>query len=175
MSDKVLTVDEAQTASLAELRADIIRSAARGQGPTFISAKLDLLIAAAAQSSDDSVRALREACLVAADTLTTVDEWMGHASTRQAAQDALWRLNRAVQRAGIPTHVSNDLRWRGSIIRALEQAGLGIGECGTVRIRRKTDLPHMHASGTQITPDRLWSVITQWGDHEEREAIGRPL
>lgn len=172
MDDRILTVDEAATASLADLRRDILRSASRGQGPTFLAQKLDLLVAAATANSDDNVKALREACLIAADSLATVDEWLGHASTRQAAQDALWRLTRALQRAGIPTLINSDLRWRGSIIRALEQAGLGIGECGTVRVRRKTDLPHMHASGTQVTPDRLWSVVSQWGDQEEREAIG---
>lgn len=44
----VLTLDEARSndISIEERRADIIRSAARGQGPTFIAAKLDMLIAA---------------------------------------------------------------------------------------------------------------------------------
>lgn len=40
----ILQLEEAQMASIDELRADIIRSAARGQGPTFIAAKLDMLI-----------------------------------------------------------------------------------------------------------------------------------
>jgi hypothetical protein len=43
----VMSLDEAHMATLAELRADIIRSAAAGQGPTFIAAKLDILIAKA--------------------------------------------------------------------------------------------------------------------------------
>jgi transposase-like protein len=42
-----MSLDEAHMATLAELRADIIRSAAAGQGPTFIAAKLDILIAKA--------------------------------------------------------------------------------------------------------------------------------
>ena len=37
--------------SVEELRADIIRSAARGQGPTFIAAKLDLLIGKAREAT----------------------------------------------------------------------------------------------------------------------------
>jgi hypothetical protein len=41
----VMTLDEARCdISVEERRADIIRSAARGQGPTFIAAKLDMLI-----------------------------------------------------------------------------------------------------------------------------------
>lgn len=43
----VLSLEEARMVSLEDLRADIIRSAARGQGPTFIAAKLDILIAKA--------------------------------------------------------------------------------------------------------------------------------
>lgn len=41
----VATLDEAHTLSVDDLRADIIRSAAAGQGPTFIATKLDLLMA----------------------------------------------------------------------------------------------------------------------------------
>lgn len=47
----ILQLEEAQMASIDELRADIIRSAARGQGPTFIAAKLDMLIAKARAQS----------------------------------------------------------------------------------------------------------------------------
>jgi hypothetical protein len=47
----VLTLDEASILPVAELRADIIRSAARGQGPTFIAAKLDYLIAGVRKAS----------------------------------------------------------------------------------------------------------------------------
>jgi hypothetical protein len=42
----VLFLEEARLVSLDDKRADIIRSAARGQGPTFIAAKLDMLIEA---------------------------------------------------------------------------------------------------------------------------------
>ena len=45
----VMTLDETRDASLDDLRADIIRSAAQGQGPTFIAAKLDMLIERAKQ------------------------------------------------------------------------------------------------------------------------------
>ncbi len=43
----VLQLEEARMVSLEDLRADIIRSAAQGQWPTFIAAKLDILIAKA--------------------------------------------------------------------------------------------------------------------------------
>lgn len=45
----VMTLDEIRGATLEELRADIVRSAARGQGPTFIAAKVDRLIELARQ------------------------------------------------------------------------------------------------------------------------------
>lgn len=44
MATSVMQLEEARMATLQDLRADIIRSAARGQGPTFIAAKLDMLI-----------------------------------------------------------------------------------------------------------------------------------
>lgn len=41
----VMSLDEARcNVSVEDRKADIIRSAARGQGPTFIAAKLDMLI-----------------------------------------------------------------------------------------------------------------------------------
>jgi hypothetical protein len=49
--DGILQLEEARMVSLEDLRADIIRSAARGQGPTFIAAKLDILIAKATFAS----------------------------------------------------------------------------------------------------------------------------
>lgn len=46
VNSPVLTVDEARpVVSVERLRRDLICSAARGQGPTFIAAKIDLLIA----------------------------------------------------------------------------------------------------------------------------------
>jgi hypothetical protein len=47
MATSVMQLEEARMATLEDLRVDIIRSAARGQGPTFIAAKLDMLIAKA--------------------------------------------------------------------------------------------------------------------------------
>lgn len=119
---------------------------------------------------EQRVKVLEAVCALAVETLTTVDDWQGHASTRQAAVDALFRLSRALQRAGFPSRVTDDLRWRGSIIRALEQAGVGLDEDGVaVRVRMKRDQPWQHASGPVISPDRLWSIVWQHGSAEDVE------
>jgi hypothetical protein len=55
----VMSVDEARSASVDALRTDLIRSAARGQGPTFIAAKLDLLIARAQETLHQEIEAWR--------------------------------------------------------------------------------------------------------------------
>lgn len=118
---------------------------------------------------DPQPSTIEAACGVAVEMLQTVDDWIGMASTRQAAVDAMWRLRRTLQRAGFRVHVRDDLRWRGSILRALEQAGLGVGEDGIlVRVRMPDDQPWQHASGPIVTPDRLASYVHQHGTTAER-------
>ncbi len=68
----------------------------------------------------------------AAQTLETVDRWLGHASTHNAAMDALWRLRRALWSIGL-NGVRDDLDWRGSLIEALERVGFRAGEDGDIR------------------------------------------
>lgn len=68
----------------------------------------------------------------AAQTLETVDRWLGHASTHNAAMDALWRLRRALWGIGL-NGVRDDMDWRGSLIEALERAGFRAGEDGDIR------------------------------------------
>jgi hypothetical protein len=114
------------------------------------------------EATPDEIERLREVAQIATDTLQTVDEWLGMASTRQAATDALWRLTRALGRAGYPVRVHDDLRWRGSIIRACEQAGIGLGEDHvTMRVRLDTDKPWQHASGPVLTPDKVRRLIRE--------------
>jgi hypothetical protein len=49
----VMSLDEARLdLSIEERRTDLIRSAARGQGPTFIAAKLDMLIECVRQHNE---------------------------------------------------------------------------------------------------------------------------
>lgn len=62
--------------------------------------------------------------MLARETLNVVDDWLGHASTRQAATDSLWRLGRALERVGFPwTAAPDSLKWRGSLVRELNAAG----------------------------------------------------
>jgi hypothetical protein len=76
---------------------------------------------------EDALRAevaqLRNLCDVANSAYSTVDEWLGQASTYQAAKDALWRMGRALRQAGYETDHKNNLDWRGSILKELNDAG----------------------------------------------------
>lgn len=62
-----------------------------------------------------------------ADAIEAVDAWLGQASTRQYALDALWRARRALEAAGEPVTIRNEAGpgWRGSVFRAIEVCGLG--------------------------------------------------
>lgn len=95
------------------------------------------------------LKSLRELAGIAAETLKAVDNWLGHAGTREAAMDALWRLTRILERAGFPTPLEH-LAWRGQLIRAMEEAGLGIGEDGAMRVRQAGDKYWEPASGPLI-------------------------
>ncbi|HET9184345.1 MAG TPA: hypothetical protein VFP59_19660 [Candidatus Angelobacter sp.] len=92
------------------------------------------------------LHALREIAGITAETLRTVDDWMGHASTREAAMDSLWRLRRLLERAGFKMPLQH-LEWRGQVLRALEEAGLGIGPDGAIRVRQPSDKYWQPATG----------------------------
>jgi hypothetical protein len=95
------------------------------------------------------LKLLREIAGVAVETLRSVDDWLGHASTREAAMESLWRLTRILERAGFQAPHEH-LAWRGQIIRALEEAGLGLGDDGRVRLRSVSDRYWEPASGPLI-------------------------
>jgi hypothetical protein len=95
------------------------------------------------------LRALRELAGITAETLRTVDEWLGQASTREAAMDALWRLKRILERVGFKTPLEH-LEWRGQIVRALEEAGLGVGTDGAIRVRQPKDKYWQPATGPLV-------------------------
>lgn len=84
----------------------------------------------------DDIELLRFALLVATETLVTVDNWLGHAGTQNAAHDALWRLRRLLWGLGLnPVDTLNcsALEWRGSLIEALERSGFRGSEDGDIR------------------------------------------
>jgi hypothetical protein len=66
---------------------------------------------------------LEQICQVANDALSCIEEWQGMASTKQAAYDSLWRLHRALQSAGWEYNWKDNLDWRGSILKELNDAG----------------------------------------------------
>jgi hypothetical protein len=71
---------------------------------------------------------------VAAETLTVIDDWLGHASTREAAEDSMRRLWRALQAVGFNRNVRDNLGWRGSLLRAMDRAGIGCGGDDEIRL-----------------------------------------
>lgn len=69
------------------------------------------------------IEQLEKICEIANFTLSVIDEWLGMASTRQAADDSIWRLHRALQQAGWDYKWRGNLEWRGSILKELNDAG----------------------------------------------------
>lgn len=74
-------------------------------------------------TSKAEVERLKNLCIIASQTMTVIDEWMGAASTRQAAMDSMWRLNRALEQNGFPYENRHILDWRGSVLHELNDAG----------------------------------------------------
>jgi hypothetical protein len=103
------------------------------------------------------LQALREIAGITAETLRTVDDWLGNACTREAAMESLWRLRRVLESLGYAMPLEH-LAWRGQIIRAMEEAGLGLGADGAIRIRQPRDRYWEPATGAPIK-EVLQSVI----------------
>jgi hypothetical protein len=83
----------------------------------------------------DDIEILRFALLVAAETFCTVEDWLGQASTRNAAYDSLHRLRRVFGGLGLNPVSSKEspLEWRGSLVEGLEQVGCRMGYDGRLR------------------------------------------
>ncbi len=105
---------------------------------------------------------------VAAETLTAIDDWLGSASTREAAEDSIRRLWRALQAVGFDGHVRDNLGWRGSLLRAMDRAAIGHGEDDEIRLRTARDLPWMRATGPRVK-DLLAGVSELSGGIEGEE------
>lgn len=100
---------------------------------------------------------LEDLARIAFDTVRTLDDWLGHASTRNAPVDALWRLRRALEAEGFEDPVHRDLEWRGSLPQAMERSGIGPGEDDELRLRTSRDQP-FPASWCSTTPICLTST-----------------
>lgn len=66
---------------------------------------------------------LKGICQATRDTLGTIDDWLGSASTQQAAKDSMWRLQRRLQQAGFEYSWRNALEWRHVTLKELNEAG----------------------------------------------------
>lgn len=80
-----------------------------------------------AQGERDQLRAVAKATR---DTLTVIDEWLGMASTREAAIDSMRRLERLLSAVGFEYTWKGILDWRGSLIDELWQACFYVGPDG---------------------------------------------
>lgn len=92
---------------------------------------------------------LRELAAATADTMATINNWLGHAGTRESAMDSIWRLTRILASLGweLPT---DNLRWRGQLVRALDEAGIGLGDDDVIRVRLPEDHSWQAASGAPV-------------------------
>lgn len=99
---------------------------------------------------DSRLESLEKVAQVAAETLTTIEDWLGQASTREAAEGSIRRLWRALQAAGFGDQIREPLGWRGVLLRAMDCAGIGYGEDDEIRIRSALDRPWMWATGPRV-------------------------
>lgn len=117
--------------------------------------------------AEAGLAAMQHALKVCAETWNTVDEWLGSASTRQAAMDALWRMRRALEAAGYPTNESirDNISWRGSVLESMERAGIGRGSDNEIRFRLLVDPPWAQASGPRLA--EYVNGLRRYARHEE--------
>jgi hypothetical protein len=92
---------------------------------------------------------LRELAGITADTIVAIENWLGSAGTRESAMDSIWRLTRILQSFGYRLPLEN-LKWRGQMVRALEESGLGMGSDGTIRVRMPEDKYWQPATGVPV-------------------------
>jgi hypothetical protein len=92
---------------------------------------------------------LRQVAGITAQTILTIDNWLGHVGTREAAMDSLWRLMRILESAGYKRPLEH-LEWRGQLVRAMEEAGIGLGNDGTLRVRQAADKYWEPATGALV-------------------------
>jgi hypothetical protein len=89
----------------------------------------------------------REIGTATAEMITCIQNWLGAASTREAAMESIWRVSRLLQRHGFQAHPQNELEWRGVIIKAMDEAGIGLGDDDKIRLRTPDNPPWQHANG----------------------------
>ena len=123
--------------------------------------------------AEANLAAMRDALKVCAETWNTVDEWLGQASTHQAAMDALHRMRRALQRAGVDVNdsIRDNISWRGSLLAAMDRAGIGLAKDNEIRLRLVADPPWDHASGPLLL-DHLHG-LRRFATHTTRCALER--
>jgi hypothetical protein len=112
------------------------------------------LLAAYRGNQDDNpvyreLQLLREIASISSQTIQAVDCWLGQAGTREAAMDSLWRLKRILESAGYKKPLAY-LECPQSLVRAMEEAGIGLGQDGKVRVRHPEDSQEKPATGPLV-------------------------
>jgi hypothetical protein len=88
-----------------------------------------------------NVEWLRKIATSAYEAMLVIEEWLGNASTRQAAMDALWRLHKRFQQIGLNQGYRlgqnwSPLDWRGCMGKALSDVGFGLSDEAPPQIRQ---------------------------------------
>ncbi|HEX7126866.1 MAG TPA: hypothetical protein VF406_14000 [Thermodesulfobacteriota bacterium] len=99
------------------------------------------------------VAQLGQVLAIAGETVEDWHNWRGMASTFQAADDSMWRLRRALRRAGLDVGPRRDtLWWRGALIQEVNAAGF---------YRGADDLLRHDPSGDRILGDAVGPTLRE--------------
>lgn len=115
---------------------------------------------ARAAELEAALSAERKALDASAVAFAVIDEWLGHAGTRQTALDAMLRAVRELKARGYDPKPSRILDWRGSLIRELNEAGFYNGP---------DDLMHYDPAGLHVTGNATGPTLKEL-IHERNEA-----
>lgn len=98
---------------------------------------------------------LRVVARAASDANCVYHDWRSQASTFEAADDSMRRLDRILRRAGYVGDRALD--WRGSLIDAMRRCGIGCDDQGELRLRMSGDRECDPPSGIRVK-----FVIEEW-------------
>lgn len=100
---------------------------------------------------------LRAVAQAANDANCVYHDWRGQASTFEAADDAMGRLNSRLMRLGYGYVGRHALDWRGALLDAMYRAGIGSDDQGEIRLRLSGDRECDPPSGIRVK-----FVIEEW-------------
>lgn len=111
---------------------------------------------------------LRELVAIAHEACVAYHDWRGQASTFQAADDTLRRLETALRRAGYEYHGNRALEWRGALLDAMKRAGIACDDTGVIRLRLRSDSDCNPPSGLPVK-----QVIREWRELLDAKKVSK--